>query len=101
MDGRGARLYVCSARVEVSIAGALTLKDRRSVVKSLMERLGSRFNLSVSDLDGGEGGAGRAVLGIAAVSNSASHARQSVHKAVDFIAQDGRAEVGFVEILEQ
>ena len=100
MAARDARLYVCSARVELTIPGALTLKDRRAVVKSLVARLSALFNLSVSDLDGGGGGAARAILGIAAASGSASLAREAVHKAVAFIEEDGRAEVQSAEIAE-
>lgn len=100
MANRDVRLYVCAARVELSISGALTLKDRRAVVKSLVERLCARFNLSVSDLDGGGGGAAWAVLGMAATSNSASLANEAIHKAVEFILEDGRAEVEEIEISE-
>lgn len=80
--------------------GALSLKDRRAVVKSLIERLKGRFNLSVSDLDGGEFGAGCAVLGLACAANEMGVAREAVEKAVEFIAGDGRAEVGEVEVIE-
>ena len=74
MDNSKWQLRACTARVELEITGALTLKDRRSVVKSLIERLKGRFNLSVADLDSGDGGANRAVIGISAVSNSEQHA---------------------------
>jgi uncharacterized protein YlxP (DUF503 family) len=94
------RLYACAARVELAIPGALTLKDRRAVVRSILERLKSRFNVSAADLDGGERGASRAVLGISAVSNSREHAGETVRKVVEFIAGDGRAELGNVEISE-
>lgn len=100
MSASGPRLHVCAARVELAIPGALTLKDRRAVIKSLAERLKGRFNLSVSDLDGGELGACRAVLGLAAASNGMGMAREAVMKAVEFVAGDGRAEMGDVEVTE-
>jgi uncharacterized protein len=93
-------MHTCCARIELTIPGALTLKDRRAVVKSLIERLKGRYNLSISDLDSGEGGANRAVIGIAAVCNSPSLAAEIIHKAVEFIESDGRAELGQVEIAE-
>jgi uncharacterized protein YlxP (DUF503 family) len=99
--GKGtSELRVCAARIELSIPGAFTLKDRRAVVKSLVERLKGKFNLSVSDLDGGENGAAKAALGIAAATNSASLASETVQKAIEFIASDGRAELGQVDIDE-
>jgi uncharacterized protein YlxP (DUF503 family) len=94
------RLYACAARVELTIPGAVTLKDRRAVVKSILERIRSRFNVSAADLDGGERGASRAVLGIAAASNSREHAGETIQKVVEFIAGDGRAEMGNVDIYE-
>lgn len=100
MSGNAWKLRVCAARIEFSIPGALTLKDRRAVVKSLTERLRSRFNLSVADLDCGEGGAARAVVGIAAASNAGEHVKETVDKAIDFIAGDGRVELGNVDITE-
>jgi uncharacterized protein len=95
-----ARLHAYCAKIGFSIPGALTLKDRRAVVKSIIERLKNRFNLSVSDLDGGSSGAGRAVIGIAAVSNNRELSRDIINKAIDFIAGDGRVELGEVEIAE-
>lgn len=93
-------MRACCARVELTIPGALTLKDRRSVVKSIIERLRGRFNLSVSDLDSGQNGADRAVIGMAAVTNSASLASETIGKAIEFIEGDGRAELGSVEVTE-
>lgn len=97
MIGQSGPIHAVTARVELSISGALTLKDRRAVVKSLIERLKGRFNLSVADLDGGETGAARAVIGVATVSNSPSQANEMAQKAVGFIAEDGRADVMAVE----
>jgi uncharacterized protein len=93
LNEKKGQIYACSARIELEIPGALTLKDRRAVIRSLLERLKGRFNLSVSDLDGGENGAGRAVLGVAAVSNEMRHAQDMARKAVEFIEEDGRVEV--------
>lgn len=100
MNQKIGKLYVCSARVELRVSGALTLKDRRAVVRSIMERLKSRFNLSVSDLDGGERGASFAVIGLAAAANEMGVAREAVEKAVEFIAGDGRVEMGEVDLAE-
>lgn len=93
-----AELRACCARVTLIIPGALTLKDRRSVTKSIVERLKGRFNLSVADLDGGGNGAGTAILGMAAVSSASAHAEKTIGKAVEWIESDGRTEVTQVEI---
>ncbi len=88
-------LRVATAQVSLRIEGAFTLKDRRQVVKSLLDRL-NRMNLSACDLDGGDY-VNAAQLGIAAASADADHAMQTVRAAVDFIERDGRAEVVSVE----
>jgi uncharacterized protein len=63
-----ADLWVALMRLDLSIPGSRSLKDRRQVVKSLRDRLISRFNVSCADVSGSESW-GRATLGLAAVSN--------------------------------
>ena len=41
--------------VELEIAHAQSLKDRRQVVRSMKERMGHSFNVSVAELDEGVG----------------------------------------------
>ncbi len=88
-------LRVATAQVSLRIEGAFTLKDRRQVVKSLLDRL-NRMNLSACDLDGGEH-VNAAVLGVAAASADGDHAMRAVRAAVELIERDGRAEVVSVE----
>jgi uncharacterized protein YlxP (DUF503 family) len=82
------------------IPGALTLKDRRAVIRSILERLKGRFNLSVSDLDGGERGTATAALGMAAVSNERAHAASVIQQALDFISEDDRVECTDTSVTE-
>ncbi|MFO8081283.1 MAG: DUF503 domain-containing protein [Armatimonadota bacterium] len=63
--------------VELFISDAMSLKDRRRVVKSLIDRLANRHNVAVSDL--GPDRANQAVLAIATVSNDEPH----VHRVLD------------------
>lgn len=100
MSAEKYRLYACCARLELIIPGALTLKDRRAVIRSILERLKGRFNLSVSDLDGGERGDAYAALALAAVANERTHAAAVIEQALDFIAGDDRVECGETEISE-
>ena len=94
------RAYVCAAEVALLLPEAQTLKDRRSVVKSLTERLSRRFNLSVADLDGGQRAANWAKLGIAAVSNSPAQARQCIDAALRFLDEADGADLLSAEFLE-
>jgi uncharacterized protein YlxP (DUF503 family) len=44
-------MFVGTARAEFVIPGATSLKAKRSVVQSLKQRISSRFNVSVAELD--------------------------------------------------
>lgn len=79
---------------------AQTLKDRRSVVKSLTQRLAHRFGLSVADLDGGQHAVNWAKLGLAAVSNSPAQARRSIETALRYLDEAEGADLLCVEFLE-
>jgi uncharacterized protein YlxP (DUF503 family) len=60
---------IASLTIELRIEHAQSLKDRRQVVRSLKEKLGHAFNISVAELD--EAVTWRsATIGIAAISSS-------------------------------
>jgi hypothetical protein len=61
-------LWVAVMHFDIAIPGARSLKDRRQVVKSLRDRIISRFNVACADVSGSESW-GRASLGLSAVSN--------------------------------
>jgi uncharacterized protein len=73
---------VCS--VDLRIPGNDSLKGKRSVVRKITGRVKNTFNVSVAeveDLDRLQ----RAGLGIAFVSNDASHVHSTLTKVVNFI----------------
>lgn len=60
---------IAALTIELRIEHAQSLKDRRQVVRSLKEKLGSRFNISVAELDEAITWQS-ATIGVAAVSGS-------------------------------
>jgi uncharacterized protein YlxP (DUF503 family) len=66
------------------IAEARTLKDKRSVVKSVVDRVALRFRVAIAEV-GSQEQPKEAVLGLAAVSGVATHAEERVQTAVRFI----------------
>ncbi len=52
--------------IEVTLPGAESLKDKRAVIRALKDRLRSRFNVSVAEVDHQELWQ-RATLGVAAI----------------------------------
>ena len=81
--------------LEIEIAHAQSLKDRRQVVRSLKDKLRHAFNLAVAELDSGEIW-NRATLGIAVISASRSYLTgqlQQIDQAAHRITQSLGAEI--------
>jgi uncharacterized protein YlxP (DUF503 family) len=81
--------------LEIEIAHAQSIKDRRQVVRSLKDRLRNAFNLAIAELDSAELW-NRATLGIAVISSSSSYLSgqlQEIDRAAHRIASTLGAEV--------
>jgi len=76
--------------VELAVRDALSLKDKRRVVKSLKDRLTNRFNVSVAEVDALQHRQ-RAVLAVAMVANDAGFLNSALSKIADYIRADPRA----------
>jgi uncharacterized protein YlxP (DUF503 family) len=74
--------------VDLFISDALTLKDRRRVVKSLLDRLASRHNVAVADL--GPDRANQATLAVATVANDEAHVHRVLDAALRLIRSEPR-----------
>lgn len=81
---------VCT--IVLSLDDVFSLKEKRHVVKSIIERLKSRFNVSVAEVDLNDKWK-NAVIGIACVTNDAKHADSMLASVVNFAENDGRAVV--------
>lgn len=90
-------MVIGSLRVRLAIFQALSLKDKRRVVKSLKDRLGNRHNVSVAEVDDLDHRQA-ATLGFAMVSNDARFVQSALSKIVDEIRADGRASLVDYEI---
>ncbi len=73
----------------LSINDAFSLKEKRHVVKSLIERMKSRYNASVAEV-GMNDKWKNAVIGVVCVSNETPHADSMMSNIVNFIEGDGR-----------
>jgi len=77
-------MIVGSLRVELAVLGAVSLKDKRRVVKGLKDRLSHKFNVSVAEVDALDVHQ-QAVLGVAMVSNDSRFVQSCLDKVVDYI----------------
>ena len=71
-------------RVVLAVPEAHSLKDKRSVVKGIKDRLGHRHNVSVAEVESMDNHR-RAVLGLAMVANDARFVQGCLDKIVDEI----------------
>lgn len=81
---------------QLYLHGVTSLKDKRKIVKSLIERLKNRFNISISEVDHNDIKTS-AIIAIAVVSNNARFVNQQLDKVLDFLRNDGRFALGPVE----
>lgn len=79
-------------QIDILIFEANSLKEKRHVLKSIIERLKSRFNISVSEVDYHELW-NRASVGISVVSNEKIYCEMVIDKVIKFIDNDERVEI--------
>jgi uncharacterized protein YlxP (DUF503 family) len=80
----------------LSLHGITSLKGKRSIVKSVIGRLKSRFNISISEVDHQDSKTS-AVIGIAVVSNDRQFIDKQFDSIINFMNNDGRFFLSNVE----
>lgn len=85
-------MIVGTLEIVLLIRESHSLKSRRRVVKSLRDRIRSRFNVSVADL-ADQNLWQRAVLGVAVVSNDGRFVNQVLSKVLNLVESDPRVEI--------
>lgn len=79
--------------IHIHLQGVGSLKGKRSIVKSLVERLRNRFNASVAEI-AAQDSKQLAIVGVSVISNEGPHLDEQLDKIVNFILNDGRFYVG-------
>jgi uncharacterized protein YlxP (DUF503 family) len=90
-------IHVGVARVVLGIPGARTLKDRRQAVRSVVDRLRHRFEVSVHEVGESEL-PGRQTLVITTAGNDARLIRSILDRAVAFALDSGKVQVQAVDV---
>lgn len=85
-------MVIGACKVVLRIDGAFPLKDKRRTLKSLLERIKSRFNVSAAEIDNNDIW-NSAVIGIACVSNDAGYADGLIQSIINFLESDPRIEM--------
>ncbi len=81
---------------QLHMQGITSLKQKRSIVKGLIGRLKSRFNISIAEVDHQDNKTS-AVVAVAMVSNDTRFIDQQFDAIISFMRKDGRFYLGQIE----
>ena len=90
-------MFVGVLQVELAIPGAFSLKDKRRVVKSVLERLRRRFGVAAAEVDALDTW-NRAGLGISFVANERRRAESHLQHVLNSLEQESDAIVQHAQI---
>jgi uncharacterized protein len=74
-------------RIKLHLSQSQSLKDKRRIVKSIISRLRSQYNISIAEVDDQDLWQ-LVTLGIACVSNHNQHVDETLSKVVNFIVNN-------------
>lgn len=80
-------MMIGSCMLTLHLPGVRSLKEKRSIVKSLLGRMRHRFNISAAEVDAHDNH-GRAVLGIACVSGSGEYVEGQIQAVLRWVEEE-------------
>jgi len=89
-------MYVESDKMTFYVPQATSLKDKRQVCRSIIDKARQRFNASVAEVDTQDIHQ-TLTIGIAVVSGEAAHAQRSLDEIVRFVEERTDAELTMLE----
>ena len=88
-----------SAKITFLIPHARSLKDKRTVARSIIDKTRHKYNAGVAEVDT-QDIHGTLTVGVAVVSGKHSHARDMLDEIIRFMEENADAELVSVEIAE-
>ncbi len=85
-------MIVAVLTVDLYLLGATSLKEKRAVIRSIKDRIGKKFNVSIAEVDYMDKWQ-RAQLGIAQVGNDYKFLEKSINTILKIIDNNHEAEV--------
>jgi uncharacterized protein len=79
-------MIIGACTIILHLPGVHSLKEKRSVIKSVLARLRNEFNVSAAEVDAQDAHT-RAVIGVACVSGSSEYARGQLEAVVRWIEE--------------
>ncbi|MFN8534319.1 MAG: DUF503 domain-containing protein [Dehalococcoidia bacterium] len=90
-------MIVGAAIIRLHLPASRSLKDKRQVVKSVIERIKGRFNVSAAEV-GGQERWQIAEIGIACATNQQSHAEDILRTVADYV-EESRLDVEILDVV--
>ncbi|BAS27539.1 DUF503 domain-containing protein [Limnochorda pilosa] len=90
-------MVVGIAEIRLLLPGPRSLKEKRRILRSLVDRIRVRYHVAVAEV-GDQNLWNRATVGVACVSNEAAHAHQILGHVLHFVESNGEVEVDRVEV---
>jgi uncharacterized protein YlxP (DUF503 family) len=88
-------MHIGTLTIVLHLHEAGSLKDKRQILKSLIETTRQKFNISIAEIDDLDLWR-RATIGVACVSNDKQHLNRVLDKVVDTLESNPMVEVGEV-----
>jgi len=85
-------MFVLSAKLIFYIPHAASLKEKRQVCRSIVDKVRQRFNVSIAEV-ATQDMHQTLTIGIAIVSGDAAHARRSLDEVIRFMEENADAEL--------
>lgn len=92
-------MVLMGMEITILIFDAYSLKDKRSVVKSILHKLKNQHNVSVAEVEELDM-LNKAVLGIGIVGNNRVLCEKILRQSIDFIESNYEVEVTEIELME-
>ena len=89
-------MHVAAVKLAFFIAYSNSLKDKRQVCRSLIDKARQKFNASIAEVDTQDLHQ-VLTIGIAVVSGDKSHAQQSIDEIIRFMDNNSNAELTKIE----
>ncbi|NLJ78529.1 MAG: DUF503 domain-containing protein [Tissierellia bacterium] len=85
-------MIIGACTLKLNIYGSNSLKDKRHTIRSIVDRVGSKFNVSIAEV-GLNDAWQTSIIGFACVTNSSHHANRTISRIINFIDGDSRVEI--------
>lgn len=89
-------MQVTAYQITIRLFDAYSLKDKRSVIKSLSHKIHNKFNVSIAEVDKHDLH-NLSIIAIAIVSNDYTYNNQTLDSITNFIENNFQVEILFIE----